>query len=98
MTDAKSQPSRTVCFGELMLRLPAPQRQLLLQTPGFETAFGGAEANVAVSLAHLGSDAAFVTVLPENGLGRAALAEIRKHGVDTSGIRLLPGRLGLYFV
>jgi 2-dehydro-3-deoxygluconokinase len=95
MTGARA---RTICFGEVMLRLTAPRRGLLLDTPSFDATFGGAEANVAVSLAHLGTEAALATILPENALGRAALTEIGRHGVDTSGVRLAPGRLGLYFV
>src|SRR5262249_2289195 len=74
------------------------RRALLLEAPSFDAAFGGAEANVAVSLAHLGTDAALVTILPENALGRAALSEIACHGVGIESVRLAPGRLGLYFV
>jgi 2-dehydro-3-deoxygluconokinase len=98
MTEQRPIHPRVVCFGEVMLRLTAPRRGLLLTVPGFDATFGGAEANVAVSLAHLGTEAALVTFLPDNELGRAALAEIGRHGVDTKGVRLLPGRLGLYFV
>ena len=42
---------KVVCFGELLLRLGAPGRGTLLQTPSLEVHVGGAEANVAVSLA-----------------------------------------------
>jgi len=49
--------------------------------------FGGDEANVAVALSHLGVPASYVTVLPEqNPIADAAVAELRSHGVDTSGI------------
>jgi 2-dehydro-3-deoxygluconokinase len=89
---------RVVCFGEVMLRLTAPRRGLLLEAPCFDATFGGAEANVAVSLARLGTEAALVTILPENALGRAALTEIGRHGVGTGGVRFAPGRLGIYFV
>lgn len=70
----------------------------MLQTPQLETAFGGAEANVAVSLARLGHDARMATVLPDNALGHAALSELRRYGVDTSLCSFGPGRMGLYFV
>jgi 2-dehydro-3-deoxygluconokinase len=89
---------RIVCFGELLLRLGAPGRQLLLQTPLLEVHVGGAEANVAVSLARLGHDAAMVSVVPDNALGAAAVGELRRHGVDTRAITTAPGRMGLYFV
>src|SRR5215472_16453428 len=97
MTDERPSKPRIVCFGEVMLRLTAPRRALLLEVPNFDATIGGAEANVAVSLAHLGTEAAVVTMLPENALGRAALAEIARHRVDTRGVRLVPGRLGVYF-
>jgi 2-dehydro-3-deoxygluconokinase len=82
----------------MLIRLSAPGGELMLQTPRFATSFGGAEANVAVSLARLGHDARMATVLPENALGRAALAELRRYGVDTSLCAFGPGRMGLYFV
>lgn len=89
---------RIVCFGELLMRLTAPGRELLLQTPRLEVNFGGAEANVAASLATLGHDAAMVSTLPDNGIGRACAGELRRLGVDTRGIRYQSGRMGLYFL
>lgn len=93
-----SEPKRVVCFGELLLRLGAPGRGVLLQEPRFEVHVGGAEANVAVSLARFGHDAAYVSVVADNALGRAAVGELRRHGVDTSAVEWRPGRMGLYFV
>lgn len=90
--------TRVVCFGELLLRLGAPGRQLLLQSPQLDVHIGGAEANVAVSLARFGHEAALISVIPDNPIGTAALAEIRKHGVDTRRVNAAPGRMGLYFL
>lgn len=90
--------TRIVCFGELLLRLATPGRQLMLQSPGFEVHVGGAEANVAVSLAKFGHDAALISVIPENPLGAAAVAEIRKHAVGVRNVTSGPGRMGLYFL
>jgi 2-dehydro-3-deoxygluconokinase len=87
-----------VCFGEVLLRLSAPGAELFLQTPALNVCVGGAEANVAVSLAQLGHDTAVFTALPDNALGRAARNELRRYGVDTSRIAFLPGRMGLYFL
>lgn len=89
---------RIVCFGEILLRLAAPPGRLPLQASTADKAPGGADANVAVSLALLGHRTAMASVLPDNALGRGALAALAAHGVDTSGIRLLPGRMGLYFL
>ena len=85
-------------FGELMLRLSPPGRELLLQTPKFEVNVGGAEANVATGLACLGHGVRMVSAVADNPLGAAAIGELRRRGVDTSTIASEPGRLGLYFL
>jgi len=87
-----------VCFGEILLRLSAPAGELLLQSPVVDTCIGGAEANVAVSLAHFGHDARVVSALPDNALGHAARNALRAQGVDTRGVQFQPGRMGLYFL
>src|ERR1700761_7761131 len=86
------------CFGEILLRLCAPQSELLLQSRGFAADVGGAEANVAVALARWGHAASVVSVLPDNALGRAAAGELRRHGVTTDALQFRPGRMGLYFL
>jgi 2-dehydro-3-deoxygluconokinase len=98
MSATPDMAGRIVCFGEILLRLAAPPGRMLPQTPALDAGAGGAEANVAVSLALLGHRAAMVSVLPDNPLGHAALDSLRAHGVDTSGVRLHPGRMGLYFL
>lgn len=85
-------------FGEIMLRLKAPGKERLFQSNALEATFGGGEANVAVSLANFGQNAAYLTVLPDNTLGDACIAELRRFGVDVSCIRRGPGRMGLYFL
>ena len=47
-----------------MLRLNPPGFERFFQSPLLEATFGGGEANVAVPLARLGADVAYVTVLP----------------------------------
>ncbi len=89
---------RVVCFGELLLRLTAPGRELLLQTPRLEVNVGGAEANVAVALSHLGHSTAMVSRVPDNALGEAATGYLRRHGVDAGHVASAPGRMGLYFL
>ena len=73
--------ARIITFGEIVLRLKSPGFEKLLQTPIMEATFGGGEANVAVSLANYGQDAAFVTVLPENDLGKICKMEIKEMSV-----------------
>jgi 2-dehydro-3-deoxygluconokinase len=87
-----------VCFGETLLRLSAPGAELLLQTPKLDVVVGGAEANVAVSLALLGHSASVLTTLPDNALGHAACNELRRYGIDASRIAFGAGRMGLYFL
>ena len=89
---------RAVAFGELLLRLAAPGRELLMQSGRLEVQVGGAEANVAVALARLGHEAAMVSRVPGNALGDAAAGHLRRYGVDTSGVATGPGRMGLYFL
>jgi 2-dehydro-3-deoxygluconokinase len=89
---------RVVNFGELMLRLSPPGQERLLQSPQLRTWFGGSEANVAVSLAHFGRRSDYVTRLPSNPIGDAALAALRAEGVGTSGVLRGGDRLGIYFV
>jgi 2-dehydro-3-deoxygluconokinase len=90
---------RVVAFGEVLARLSPPGHELLLQSHRFDVSIGGAEANVAVSLACLGHQTAVMTAVPDNAIGRAALGELRRAGVDTRFARLVPdGRLGLYFL
>ena len=86
------------CLGEIMLRLTAPGRELLLQTPRFEVNVAGAEANVAIALAHLGHATRMASVVADNPLGRSARAALRGHGVDVAHVHEAPGRLGLYFL
>src|SRR5882762_4229865 len=89
---------RMVAFGELLLRLSPPGEQRLFESPELHTFFGGAEANVAVALSHLGLEADYVTRLPEGPLGDAALAALRREGVGTASILRGGARMGIYFV
>lgn len=89
---------RIVTFGEIMLRLKSPGHERLFQGSLLEASFGGGEANVAVSLARLGHDAAFVSAVPADPIGDAALSALRAQGVDVSAVRRAPERLGLYFL
>ncbi|MEO7579764.1 MAG: sugar kinase, partial [Massilia sp.] len=98
MTPRPQVDGRVVCFGEVLVRLSAPAGETLLQSPGLRACIGGAEANVAVSLARYGHDVAMVSALPDNELGATARDCLRAHGVDTQGIAFRQGRMGLYFL
>ena len=90
--------AKVVTFGEIMLRLMSEDGHRLLQTDRLEATFGGGEANVAVSLANFGMDAAYVTALPDNPIGQAAINSMRYFGVDTSKILRQGDRIGVYYV
>jgi 2-dehydro-3-deoxygluconokinase len=87
-----------LAFGEIMLRLSPPGRELLMQSPRFDVWVAGAEANVATQLARLGHDVGFASRVPDNDLGRAAIDTLRGHGVDVRHIQTGGERMGLYFV
>ncbi len=87
-----------LCFGELLLRLGAPGNERLLQSPRFDVNVGGAEANVAVSLACFGHRVEFAGAVADNALGAAARAALRAFGVGTGALRVEQGRMGLYFL
>ncbi|MDD8027291.1 MAG: sugar kinase [Acidobacteriota bacterium] len=88
---------RIVTFGEIMLRLSPPGRERFFQSENWTARFGGGEANVAVSLARFGRETSFLTVLPDNPVAEAAIAELRRHGVGTDGIIRRGRRMGIYF-
>lgn len=90
--------TRVVTLGEVMLRLKSPGFERLFQSLTLEATFGGAEANVAASLAQFGVDTRFVSSIPANNIGDACIATLRGFGVDTSMIRRQGERLGIYFL
>ena len=87
-----------MAFGEVMLRLDPANGVRLVQAGSFEVRFTGAEANVAASLAQFGIPSRVVSALPDDGLGDAALAFLRRFGVDTAAVLRRPGRLGLLYI
>lgn len=89
---------KTVAFGELMLRLSPEGKRRLCQADRLETCFGGGEANVAATLAALGAESEFVSVLPQNALGDWALRSLRAWGVSTSFVLRRGDKMGIYFL
>ena len=88
---------KVVTFGELMIRLQPYNYERFVQADHLEFTFGGGEANVAVSMANYGLDAAYVTKLPAHAIGQAAVNSLRRYGVDTSMIVRGGDRVGIYF-
>ena len=88
---------RVVTFGEIMLRLAPNGYYRLLQDDQLQATFGGAEANVAVSLSNFGIDTSFVSKLPEHAIGQAAVNQLRYFGVDTKDVIRGGDRIGIYY-
>ena len=90
--------ARVITFGEIMLRLAPEGYYRFVQAESFGATYGGGEANVAVSLANFGMDVGYVTKLPSNDIGQAAVNSLRRFGVDTSNITRGGERVGIYFL
>ncbi len=90
--------NKVVTLGEIMLRLSIPNFKRFIQADSFDVTYGGGEANVAVTLCNYGLQGTFVTKIPDNSIGQAALNHLRKYGVDTQYIVRGGKRLGIYFL
>ena len=88
---------KVVTMGEILLRLSSPGYERFSQAEALEVIYGGAEANIAVSLANFGVDAYFVSQLPDNDIGQCAVNHLRKYGVNTEHIVRAGERIGIYF-
>ena len=89
---------KVITFGEIMLRLAPEGYYRFVQAEKYGATYGGGEANVAVSLANYGMDAAFVTKLPKHEIGQAGVNALRRYGVDTSYIVRGGDRVGIYYL
>lgn len=89
---------KIIAFGEIMMRLNPEGYRRIVQADRFEASYAGGEANVAVSLAQYGMDAAFISKVPSHEIGQAAVNALRRYGVDTTGILRGGPRLGTYYV
>lgn len=89
---------KIITIGEVMMRFSTPGHERFLQADKYHMSFGGAEANVAISLAQLGMNASHVTAFPDNDFGLAAKAYLSQMGLETDQVYLKEGRMGLYFL
>jgi 2-dehydro-3-deoxygluconokinase len=89
---------KVVTLGEVMLRLSTPGYKRFVQADSFDVTYGGGEANVAVALCNYGLEGTFVSKVPDNFIGQAAINHLRRFGVDTQFIARGGKRLGIYFL
>jgi len=90
--------NKTLCFGEMLLRLRPFGKSRLFQEHSLEAVFGGSEANVAASLAILGEKSAYASVFPDNEVGEACKRDLRSYGIDLSPSVTGEGRMSLYYL
>lgn len=88
---------KIVAFGEIMLRLAAPDGKSIRDSDRFDAVYGGTEANVLACLSAFGHETKYLTALPEGPLGEAVLAHLARFGIDTSDVLVRGDTLGLYF-
>jgi len=93
----KTQEKTVVTFGELLLRLTAKHHERFVQAESFNARYTGAEANVAVPLAHWGIEASAVSKVPDHEIGQACINYLRRFGVNTDFIVRGGKRLGIVF-
>ncbi|WP_421762645.1 PfkB family carbohydrate kinase [Ekhidna sp.] len=89
---------KVVTFGEVMMRFSPPGYAKFSQATTVELAYGGGEANVAISLAYFGLEAFHITCFPDNLVGRSATQYLRHHWLHTKYITYGEGRMGKYFL
>ena len=90
--------AKIVTFGEIMVRLGAPDYLKLIQTDKFEVSYAGAEANVAVSLANYGMQTDYITCLPDNPIAERCIMDLRGHKVCVDHIQRSGKRMGILYL
>ncbi|RPA55948.1 sugar kinase [Aerococcus agrisoli] len=88
---------KVVTLGEILIRLTTMDSERFSQAQKLEVTYGGSEANIAATIAHLGMWSSFVTAVPDNELGNSAVEFMRKNGVHTGYMLRQGHRLGIYF-
>lgn len=103
LTDMKSD-QKFITIGEIMLRLTPPNYEKIRMANTFQANYGGSEANIALSLANLGIDSTFFSVVPNNSIGKSAIRMLRSNDVHCSPVILSTPketpthRLGTYYL
>src|SRR5436309_13837865 len=88
-----------VTLGEVLLRLAIPAPARVETARQLDVQIGGAEANVAATVARLGLRTAWISALPANAWGDRVVRELTGHGVECRHVCRSDGtRMGLYFL
>lgn len=86
-----------VGFGDLLISFEPVGYKRFLQADTMQVNYTGAEANVCVNLAQLGVQSVFVGKVPDNDIGRCALAHLSKHRVNVDSVAVGGSRLGVIY-
>ncbi|MBO9730615.1 MAG: sugar kinase [Chitinophaga sp.] len=87
------KPVKVITFGEILLRLSP---ELAHNTAAIYV--GGAEANVAAALGRWGTDVAYISKVPDNGLSRDVLQQLSHRGIHTDRVLWGGARIGIYYL
>lgn len=93
-----------ITLGEIMLRLTPPDYEKIRNTNTFDARYGGSEANIAISLANLGIDSTYFTVVPDNSLGKSAIRMLKSNDINCDPVifstpeETPTHRLGTYYL
>lgn len=98
MTTGKKNTGSVVTFGEVLMRLSPSENRKLVQADNMDFYFGGTEMNVAASLSNFGLSTRHVTNVSSDLVGDAAVASMRKYGIDVSAVNRVDHPLGIYFL
>ncbi len=90
--------SELVTFGESMLRYSPPFDVRIETTERFDVRVAGAESNVAITASRLGTDAVWISKLPDSPLGRRVTSFLHAAGTETDVVWDEGGRQGTYYL
>jgi len=85
-------------FGEVMMRLQVPGYELMSQASTLSYSFSGTGVNVLSALARFGHEGYLITSLPDNPIGDAAAASLRRLGISQSFVARSGNYMGMYFL
>lgn len=69
---------KVVTLGEIILRLSTADYKRFVQADSFDVTYGGGEANVSAALCNYGLQGVFVSKVPANSIGQAAINHLRR--------------------
>lgn len=87
------KPVKVISYGELLFRFSPDWEQ-----HSSALYIGGAEANMAASLARWGTPVAYISKAPENGLSKQVMQQLEKAGITTDRMLWGGDRIGAYFL